>query len=310
MMQLDRSIPVTKSKPFVFTPQHEEILLALLTYHLLTSQQITRLLRPKTPGNLTTIQTRLRQLTQEKYVLADPLPTKRGPRPNVYALALKGRRHVAAVGYTVTKHYESGELARLTYTKQHILELNDFLITAATLPSFEPSITMTDLQHDLDLQQQPLEWIDGQGKLRILKPDALLQFHHAQPDGRERHYLLWIELDRGHHSPDKFQKQLADRFEFFVRGYHTTLLHRRGLTVLFVTPQGEARVAAMRSLARKLFPAVSLTSAENQLFKFASVPPLMQPQPSPLTVFCEPYWLTAYGDPDKLQTLIRLTDED
>lgn len=81
-------------KVFIFTPQHEEIIQAVSTNHMLIAPQITNLLRPGKLGNLTTIQTRLAELTREKYLFAHHLATAKGQRPYVYTLSLHGKNYM------------------------------------------------------------------------------------------------------------------------------------------------------------------------------------------------------------------------
>ena len=75
---------------------------AISPYHLLTARQITRLLHPTAKlGNLTTIQTRLKALTDAKYLTSAHLPTADGVRPFVYCLGMEGRKILRAEGYDI-----------------------------------------------------------------------------------------------------------------------------------------------------------------------------------------------------------------
>ncbi len=301
-----------RGKPFVFTPQHEEILRdALFPYHLLKASQITALIRPGKPGNLKKIQERLSQLRARKYVTADPLATKRGSRPLVYALGLKGKRYLEEIGHTVAIYYSPAEFEQLTYKKLHTLELNNFLLLAATLPVFAPHVTFSDLHHELLFERKPLEYLEGgTGEVKCIKPDGLFKLHHERPGKTQRHLRCWVELDRGTVSDRRMQGKLAAIYDFIKRGYFERFYGFGSVLVLCVSTAGRHRVEHVKRLFRQQFPGTSPTRGRNQLFKFAAMPSLLESQPTPLAVFCQPYWQTAYGDPERRQTLIELEAEE
>lgn len=64
--------------------------------------------------------------------------------------------------------------------------------------------------------------------------------------------------------------------------------------MLFATTAGERRVQRLRQITREEIEAFDKTigakSYRNQMFKFAAIPPLMQPSLNPMTLFCEPFW--------------------
>lgn len=303
------TIKKTTRKTFVFTPQMERILTeAIYPYHLLRAAQITRLLYP-TPkqGMLTTVQTRLTELTDKKYLTADPLATATGPRPYIYSFGIKGKRIVEAKGLEVLIYYEPHELETLTFTKMHTLELNDFLILAATLEAADPRISFSDLEHALIFERKPLPYLEaGTGKLKTIKPDALFKLHFSRGGQTDRHYHCWVELDRGHVKDENMMKKFSSIYDFVKRGFFEAHYGKGAVRIFFVTTAGEKRLEHMRYLFRREFPEVNPASGKNQLFKFGQLPPLMQPKPLSTTVFCQPYWSTAYGDPGELQTIIDL----
>lgn len=301
MKRLDRR------KQFLFTPQLERIVTeAIYPYHLLRAEQITRLLYPtKKLGMLTTVQSRLLILVREKYLIADQYPTKSGPRPYIYALGINGRRLCEERGFNVDIYYEPNELGKLTFTRDHTLELNDVLTLAAALPVRDPRVGFSDLEHSLLFEKKPLEYLDrATGGLRTIKPDALFKFHIQRSLDSEKHLHCWVELDRGYVKDDMMMKKYANIHDYIKREFFADHFGKGQPRVFFVTTAGTKRLEHLRALFRREFPRINPHSGTNHLFKFAELPSLMEPKPLPEAVFCQPYWQTAYGDPSDLQTII------
>src|SRR6266566_3067262 len=86
--------PVKKHKPFVVTPVHDLLLHDLHVLHRATAEQLTRLNYKM--GMLKTVQARLKDLSENKYVLPLTHPSIR--LPYMYALDRKGLNHLQAQG--------------------------------------------------------------------------------------------------------------------------------------------------------------------------------------------------------------------
>jgi hypothetical protein len=278
----------------VFTFKRAEILTqALFPFHFVMTQQVTRLLRPTEKlGNYTVMSTRLKYLVDNNYLYSHHLPTAEGQRPYGFHLARQGKRYLEEEGYPIHIYWEEAQLrARSPGWKMHLLELNDFLITTALLPTVDPTLTIFSLKHDLLLKREPLRFEEGQGGTVLLQPDAIVEIHQQGRDGRLRRYILWVELDRGHNDNEKFQTYLARIYAYISQGFAERDFGTSNITVLFPTTAGERRVERMRELTRGLFGAgVDPARRRNQMFRFASVPPLMHKQSSSLEVFLRPSW--------------------
>src|SRR2546425_139100 len=162
---------------------------AIYTYHLLTARQITRLLHPTAKlGNLTTIQARLKALTDAKYLTASHLPTADGVRPFVYCLGMSGRKILRDEGYDIAIYFEKTELQTRSYGWfMHLLELNDFLISSQTIEAAVPQLHLEDWLHDFTIAKNPPAAIRKDGKLSQVNPDGFLHFI-LTTKGKTRHY--------------------------------------------------------------------------------------------------------------------------
>src|SRR5258708_15060157 len=123
---------------FQLSPQHELLLrgspqlpVGLYQLQLATAEQLTRI--HYKPGTLKTVKARLKQLTDNGYLVAESVPTRLFRSPYYYQLTDKALRHLAGQGF------DTGEVARPKEGKHgtlfidHSLELNDMLISAALL---------------------------------------------------------------------------------------------------------------------------------------------------------------------------------
>lgn len=192
----------------------------------------------------------------------------------------------------------------------HTLELNTFLILVQTIHAYEERLTFSDLQHELHFEKHPLEYLEADtGKLKTIKPDALFKLHLTRAGKSTRHYNGWVELDRGNVNDERIMAKFAAIYDYIKRGYLDKHYGATSVYVFMVTTAGEERASHLKKLFRRQFPNTPPGSGKNQMFKFASLPPLMKPPPTPLEVFTKPYWTTAFGEGDQRQTIIDLEDE-
>jgi Replication-relaxation len=300
-----------KTAPFTITGQLDRILQeAIYPYHFLTAPQITRALGYR-KGTTTTVQERLKALTDNKYLHSFFLPLAQRQRPFVYCLGLQGKKYLEKQGLDLEVYYEPNQGEQRTYWfLMHTLELNDVLIAAATLEKSAPDVHLFDFRHDFTLKRDPVIALSKQGKQLHIVPDSFLDFRHTltQDEGiqKTRRYCFLVELDRGTHSDKRFMQKLQDYLTSFEQEKLAAHFQTKRLTILFVTTAGARRVEKMRELARKVLKGVSKDSFTNQMFKFASVPPLMEAPLDPTTIFCSPFWTTAYGEPTERQALMTL----
>jgi hypothetical protein len=311
---------IKPTKPFVFGIPHDTILKrAIYPYHLVTTEQVIRLLYRK--GTYTTAMTHLKAMRDNKYVQYSFLPTLRGNRPYLHFLGPAGKKALKAEGMDLVTYFEKAELDSLSYGwKMHVLELNDFLIAAATLSKSVPTITLVDWLHDFTIARNPPASLNTHGQVAEVHPDGFVHFTHTLTrDGRERtrHYRFLVELDRGSESEDKIRRKIRDYLTIFEHGglhtqfnAYTAKGEQAPLIILFPTTTGAQRVAILRKYLRLELkahkPDIKEDSWINRMFKVASVPPLLSEQPDPKSMFCAPFWTSPYAEPEDKTSLISL----
>jgi Replication-relaxation len=135
---------VNRKRPFVFTPSHDTILKdAINRYHLLTSEQITRLLYSS--GTIKTVKAYLTAMTDVRLTQSLSLPTVRGRRPHLYFLGTLGRKALRDEDIDIPIYFEQADLQTRSYGwLMHLLETNDFLISGATLEKTIPEIHLEE----------------------------------------------------------------------------------------------------------------------------------------------------------------------
>jgi hypothetical protein len=297
-------LPVPKSRTPIkpsYTGTLDRILKeAIYPYHLLTARQITRLLYPTKPGNLTAVQTRLKALADAKLLNAAHLPTAERVRPYVYFFAQAARKLLQEEGYEINIYFQPSEVeTRSPGWYYHLLEVNNFDIAAATLEKFVPTVQISNFLHDFTIAKNPPASIKKDSKIIKINPDSFLQFKYQKGE-RTLYFRFFLELDRGTESRSTIIEKVIAYLTLFQAG----ILHKyldipseRKLIVLFATTAGEKRVEYLREATRDAFKAydetISATSYRNQQFFFASIPALMQEQPTPETIFCSPFWYLA-----------------
>lgn len=298
----------SSTKPFILSGVLDKILKeAISPYHFLTARQITRLLYPtEKQGMFTTIKARLKDLTDAKYVYAFHMKTANGIHPYVYCLGMRGRKYLLAEGLDILVYYEPFEVASKTYgTLAHTLELNDFLISAATIHKAAPDFHLYAFLHDFAIKTNPATTLDQKGKVVQIAPDGFLDIRSTT-----RRYCYLVEHDRGHIGDDRMKKKFTDYLSSWkqqkLREHYNTLKH---LEILFPTSAGVKRVERMRDLCRQVL--ITLDEKDRaffrNLFKFTAVPPLLEQPLDSKTLFFSPLWLTAYGEPTDTHALIDLT---
>ncbi len=192
----------------------------------------------------------------------------------------------------------------------HNLELNDIIISARLLEKAEPRVYLFDFEHDLVLKRQPLEALEKTtGKVMTVVPDALFDFRVPREGKKEARVFVCLEHDRGNNNNEKIRRKIRDYLTCLEQGTIEKRFGAQQFTVVFTTSDGERRVEKLRMLARlELGEGVPEGSTKNQMFKFVSVPPLMERSPiEPKRLFCEgALWLSPYGEKEKPGRLLEV----
>ena len=180
----------------VVRPADERVLRALLDYHFLTPEQMTRLLF--SAGAKTHVYDKLHRLAEAKHVRALPMlrPQIRGSSRLLYALDRAGLTHLREIGIAVPEAYRLHEPKKHSYLfYDHQLSLSDLLIAATLLERHTPQAVLRRFVHDRELAHAPVSARLAGGELVTLVPDASLEFVVTLAQQRGRFSVLW-EVDR------------------------------------------------------------------------------------------------------------------
>lgn len=278
----------TKKKQLIITPRDEEILFAIMQYRGLTVDQVTRLFFK--PGSLTYVRVKLMELTEHKYLSRFHLPTvSTGASPFVYTLGSRGVRFFSGNGIDLNgfKPLQAPNY----YFLNHLLSLNDFLISASLLPRFTADVKLTDSLHEWRLKQMPMTTTIANEEIAVV-PDGWLDFTVLAGSAKKPYRMpIWVEMDMGTEWGKKFKDKLRDIVLLVTTGAYQDRFGVQHVTVAFATPGTEKRRDLMRShIKSMLIELGKLAYAE--LFLFASMPELTDPN----HLFLSPIWFTSVGD--------------
>ena len=215
------------------TPEDIQILYDLKTYHYLTAQQVCDL--HYSHGSLKGVMKRLKDLeTPDEdhpeltgYVVH--IEQEYYQQKFVYILDVKGVKYLRSQGADMSGYFPSEHKKLLGIFRNHFLTTNDVLITASKLPKVLPAITSVDVLHDLTLKRM------YQG----MRPDGWIDIHTQ----KER-IPLWIEIDMGTMDQKPFREKIRKIVQF-VKDKYESIYGTPYVTVVFLTPKGEKRVAEM-----------------------------------------------------------------
>lgn len=263
-----------EKKPFILTQQLETYLATIYTYRFLRADQVTRLFYQL--GSLSKVQERLKLLVDHKYLYAFQLPTVKTRSPYIYVVIGKGISYLQEQGIEATAYYRPSQLEELSHGfLWHVLELNDFLISAVRVGSVNPASRLEQMQHDLDLKKTPLKVSytplgSEKAKNGTIWPDAWLEFRMSPGDGKkDRVYYFWHEHDRGTEGVKPFKDKLVRILAALQSGKMQEHFHFKTLSgVTFATSAGEKRVAQMQKWTMELVGELKLKRETTELFLF------------------------------------------
>jgi len=280
---------------------------AFYLYYLLTPEQISRLLY--TPSNLTTVESYLRDLLAHNYLYRFKFPTSEGKRPFIYTLAKEGRKYISN-GEGLDKdvfYIPDGQEQRNYMRLIHFLELNDFLIDAKLLEKKRKDIELFDMQHDVQLQKEPVIARTSEGKRVKVTPDGILEFRVRIGELKNKRVCVWVELDRGWHSIRSFKEKIHALLAIHSTGVDVDRFGTDKIIYAFPTTAGDSRVEKMRMWTRQELGTVDKNSWINRMFCFAAVPALNDHKNMDVeTLFCSSVWYMPYGESDEKRALIEL----
>jgi len=238
-------------KKIKVTESMTEYLIQMAKYRFMTSEQITRL--NHSMGTITTVRSRLRDLVAGEYINETVIPTKKRLSQNIYAIGTKGARYLENhVGVEVKKFYEPQEFEDLEYAFMwHVLQLNDFIISAKRVEEVNTGWYLDSFMHDLEMEDKKIrfeamkQYTVWNGKEDVVKekkestwvhPDGVLFFRKKMETGKIRQAVYFVELDRGTEATGVIREKIRKYYYAITSGVlakHFDIPHIHG--ILFTT---------------------------------------------------------------------------
>lgn len=236
----------------ILTTAEEKILTQFSTYPYLTVEQITRLLY--STGSSTYVSARLKTLTEQKFL--HRLERETINFPYVYCLGIRGIRYLRQQGSDIPKFHPSEQTQHKPLFLSHTLAVNDFLITAAKLPSVASGIAVSEMRHDLILKRT----------MHCVVPDGWIDFRI----GEKTQVCIWLEMDMGTMDQKPFRKKISALIDFSRQSY-AHIFGTPSLTIAFATTAGERRINNIFNWTQKELTALQVEETAD-LFRFLCIP--------------------------------------
>jgi hypothetical protein len=243
------------------------------------------------------VQKLVKQLTDNEYLLADCVPTKKAKSPYYYFLARKGRQYCEALGLDIHQYFRpSSEKDLSSPFLNHTLSLNDVVISAIRLQHHTPEYILSDFVHERVVKQTPYKASvllpDGIEQTITVIPDAVFDFRHQRDKGKERKSVVLYEHDMGTTEQKHFRRKIRAYLGFLKSGVYKDLLGVKHLVIAFGTPMGDNRKAQMCDWTRKELASTSEPKWLANVFFFAALPTELHP----LEVWLNPLWYLPFDD--------------
>src|SRR6266566_7186427 len=283
-------------KPFVVTASHDAVLQGVYKLQLATCEQV-RVLLGYSKNSKERVQKLVKHLTDNGYLLADCVPTKKGSSPYYYVLARKGRQYCEALGLDIRHYFRpSSEKDLSSPFLNHTLSLNDVVISAHRLTHHAPEYALSSFMHERVLKQSPYKvsvlLADGIEQTITVIPDAVFDFRHQRDKGKERKSVVLYEHDMGTTEQKHFRRKIRAYLGFLKSGMYKDLLGVKHLVIAFGTPMSDNRKDQMRDWTRKELASTSEPKWLANVFFFAALPHELHP----LQVWRQPLWYLPFDD--------------
>ncbi len=261
------------------------ILEALSRYHILSAQQVCRLLYKL--GSLTFVQTKLKHFTDLALCqrLFLPRTTRAGSAPSLYTLARKGLNYLKNQGVDVDHRYRPSEKREHGYLfLSHTLAINDVLIAAELVARRVPEIRVETMLHERTLKREPIYIQDGDIKVPVI-PDGWLDFRI----GGTRQMCLAIEVDCGTEEKRQWRRKVRSLLAW-TNGTYQERFGTPSLTITVIATPGRKR---QMDLIRWTESELAARGQENcaDIFRFTSV---SADTIEPEEFFLSPCWLRPF----------------
>lgn len=288
-----------RKKPFAVTPGHDLLLHDLNNLQRATAEQLTRLNYKM--GMLTTVKARLKDLSDNRYVLPLSHPSIR--LPYMYALDRKGLNYLQSLGVDVREYFRPGQeedSAKNFLFREHTLAITDILIHSLLFEKSEPSYRISSMLHERFFKNHPIKAVytkSDKEESKTLVPDCYLEFVYTQQNSNSKEATIpvLLELDRGTEDQKFFRKRIRAYIVFLRSRTFETVFNIKNITIAFATTKDHSRVEKMIEWARLEFALTSEPSWLRQLFLFTSLPENMA-EIEPRRLFLEPVWYVPSED--------------
>ncbi|MGD9685352.1 MAG: replication-relaxation family protein [Candidatus Obscuribacterales bacterium] len=281
-------VPASNHGPITaLKPSDEQVLRSLHRFHYLSSRQLCRLAYSR--GSLTYAQSKLKKLTDAGYCQRIWVPKRAqyGSAPSVYALARRGINHLRAIGLDLNGRFHPSEKRSLSYLfLNHVLELNDVLISAELLSRAMPQYRLAALRHDQDLKRTPVAVRTKSGGKAAVIPDAWLDLRI-----QERFQVcLAVELDRGTEEQKRWRQKVANLIAY-AGGPYQEAFGTHSLTFAVITTAGDKRLLDLLRWTEAELESMGETS-QGDLFLFTSLSPAAAES---IEIFLARCWLQPFS---------------
>ncbi len=257
-------------------------------------------------GMLTTVKARLKDLSDNRYVLPLSHPSIR--LPYMYALDRKGLQYLHTQGVDVREYFrpsQEEDSAKNFLFREHMLAISDILIHSLLFVKTEPSYRIETMLHERVFKNNPMKATstrNNRDETKTIVPDAYLAFIHTKADGKEELIPVLVELDRGTEDQKFFRKRLRAYSVFLKSRAFKSLFTIENITVAFATTKDHHRVRQMREWAAKEFASTNEPSWLANLFLFTALPENMG-ESEPRHLFLDPVWYTPSDDESPVSLL-------
>jgi DNA-binding PadR family transcriptional regulator len=285
MSMTDVEVKVQK-KRFATSQVKDPYLIHLERYRFLTAEQLRRLLN-HSPKSLPRVLALLRDLVADKLVVVTVRPTKKRTTENIYALRTQGRRYLEDdLGIEVKKSYEPEQFDALGSGHiDHVVGLNDFLISALDVTKVDSSWTVERWVHDFEMQGKEIRYeakervtlwkgaekeIRERTKIEWINPDGLLVFKQTLATGGVRRYRYFVEHDTGTESESKMKQKINSYYYAITSGVlasYFELKHIDGILFSTTSNVGD-RVALWQKHAKFVLEEIKAKQELADLFLF------------------------------------------
>jgi hypothetical protein len=269
----------------------EEKFLALLAlFGYLTVEQLRKAAGYQ-PTSIGFLREKLNALVAAGFVLA--LPGRFVTQPRVYTLTQTGYTYAAALGIQKAKRVrpaEERDKAQNRFFIEHTLAVSDVLVAAWRLAQTHPSIALTTLYTERELQRK----IYVQLPERIcIEPDASCEFTVTEPwHAAPQTWQDFVHIEVYRHLPlqPRFKQKIQGYVASVDSGQHEALFHTPALSIA-VFCQTEYQTITLTRWTEEALQEMGRVE-EGERFFFRTIDTATA---SPEEMFLAPIWEQAFG---------------